>query len=349
MGVCPPKQPKGRSLRFSRVLHLKMKQAKKFSALLIVFMLIVSCFSALSIPVLAASGDTIYFDNSVTNFSTVYCYMWNDSGKNGEWPGVQMTQGSDGIWSCSVAGDYNKVIFNAGQGQRQSSDLDYPGNNKVAKAQGNYDKFDVSWSNYSGGNNPTNPTSGGSGTVYLKDDAGWGTVYCYMWTSGPSDQNHAWPGEPMTSVGNGTYKYDYSGSFANVIFNPGGDDGKTSDLTFPGSGQMYNNSSGQWSAYSDNPTTPTNPTNPTNPTTPTEQTNPTTPTNPTDPTTAPTNPTNPTNPTDPVSDKLTASVKLNGTAVKSQEVSANTLTLLRVISLSPTRLPRTPISLTSRA
>ena len=129
-----------------------MKQAKKFSALLIVFMLIVSCFSALSIPVLAASGDTIYFDNSVTNFSTVYCYMWNDSGKNGEWPGVQMTQGSDGIWSCSVAGDYNKVIFNAGQGQRQSSDLDYPGNNKVAKAQGNYDKFDVSWSNYSGGN-----------------------------------------------------------------------------------------------------------------------------------------------------------------------------------------------------
>lgn len=129
------------------------------------------------------------------------------------------------------------------------------------------------------------PTSGG-GTkyIYCQNAAAWGEVYAYMWNGDGTDRNAAWPGVKMSDIGNGVWRYEYHTDFANVIFNSGSDANKTEDLVNPGSGKMYNNSTGQWSTYggSTQPTTPVNPTTPANPTTPvivpTSATQPSTPT-----------------------------------------------------------------------
>ena len=132
---------------------------------------------------------------------------------------------------------------------------------------------------------PANPTSApvSSGYIYCLNNAGWGTVYAYMWGTGASDQNAEWPGAAMENIGDGVWRYQVSGSYTSIILNGGGDDTKTADMSFPGTGKIYDNQSGTWSNYdgSSNPTpTPQNPTSaPQNPTTA-----------PQNPTTAPVNP-----------------------------------------------------------
>lgn len=101
---------------------------------------------------------TIYYNNSSTQWSTVNCYMWKGGVENSAyvaWPGEAMTNEGNNVWSYEVPdGDYDKVIFNAGDltgdPTKQTSDLDYPGANMI------YDGS--SWSNYGGGT-PTQATT----------------------------------------------------------------------------------------------------------------------------------------------------------------------------------------------
>lgn len=244
---------------------MKKKGIKLFSMILAVVM-VLTCAVVAGMSASAASGDVVYFDNSVTNFSTVNCYMWGDGiGDNGGWPGKPMTNVSGDIWAYNVEGNYDKIIFN-GDG-RQSDDLSYPGNGQVAKPNGNGDKFQVSWSAYSGdttlptgATSATNPSSGSSSggsssgaySIYCQDDAGWSTVYCYMWNDG-NDSNAAWPGIKMTNLGDGVWEYNYSKKYANVIFNIGSDSSKTADLTVPSEISIYNNKTNAWEPYSSSP------------------------------------------------------------------------------------------------
>lgn len=118
---------------------------------------------------------------------------------------------------------------------------------------------------------PQNPTSAppvSSGYVYCRNSAGWGTVYAYMWSTGESDQNTGWPGAKMENIGNNVWRYRVSGNYANIIFNGGGDDSKTADMSFPGTGKIYDNSTGSWSNYSGS-TDPTSAPVTTSPQTPT--------------------------------------------------------------------------------
>ena len=123
---------------------------------------------------------------------------------------------------------------------------------------------------------PQNPTSAPSsnGYIYCKNTAGWGAVYAYMWSTGASDQNAEWPGAAMENIGNNVWRYRVSGSYTSIIFNGGSDANQTTDLSFPGTGKIYDNSTGSWSNYSGS--TDPNPQNPT--------------TAPQNPTTAPVNP-----------------------------------------------------------
>ncbi|MDE5774462.1 MAG: starch-binding protein, partial [Muribaculaceae bacterium] len=56
----------------------------------------------------------IYFDNSVSNWSTPYIYYWPESSP--AWPGVAMTKVSGNVWSYKVPAGTTGVIFNAGDG-----------------------------------------------------------------------------------------------------------------------------------------------------------------------------------------------------------------------------------------
>lgn len=56
----------------------------------------------------------IYFDNTVSGWSTPYIYYWPDNSP--EWPGVAMTRHEGNVWKYSVPAGTTGVIFNAGDG-----------------------------------------------------------------------------------------------------------------------------------------------------------------------------------------------------------------------------------------
>lgn len=99
-----------------------------------------------------------------------------------------------------------------------------------------------------------NKTSAFNGTVYFKCsgyDGDIGDIYIYTW----DDQNNkglgAWPGQPMTKLGDGLYSYELkNNNDPNVIFN--NNQGKqTGTLQFPTDGKnMYDNTSSKWTTYS---------------------------------------------------------------------------------------------------
>lgn len=216
------------------------------------------------------AGEVVYFENN-SNWSTVYCYMWsNGGGNNGEWPGQQMTKVSGNLYMYNVPGDYDMIIFNNGNSGNgnQTGDMSFPGTNKL------YNSSTNSWSDYSGPteaptsaptSSPTSaptsaPTQGGNTDtkkVYCKNSANWGSVYCYMWSDGTGD-NGTWPGKQMTSIGDNVYEYEVTGNWNMIIFNNGSDNAKTEDMSFPGAGYIYDNSTKQWTVYDVSPIRVTN-------------------------------------------------------------------------------------------
>ena len=83
----------------------------KFISLILVAVMVLSCAVIAGVSTSAASGDVVYFDNSVTNFETVYCYMYNNYGSNADFPGEAMTNVKDDIWSYTVNGNWNNIVF----------------------------------------------------------------------------------------------------------------------------------------------------------------------------------------------------------------------------------------------
>lgn len=234
-----------------------VKKQHKVLSLILCLILAVSAVCAGTVGALAASGDTVYCKLN-NGWNKVYAYMWGDSiGDNHAWPGVEMTKVEGDVYSYNITDEYDKIIFNNGQGNgsNQTGNLNYEGNGKI------YDLSAGKWSTYvevsTSATTPTTPapttatqapTSGGDGvTVYLKNEAGWSTPSCYMWNSG-NDSNKAWPGEAMTSIGDDVYMYTASKSYKNCIFNSGSDQNKTGDLTTM-DGQIYNNKTNTWSVY----------------------------------------------------------------------------------------------------
>lgn len=239
-----------------------VKKHHKLVSLILCLLLAVSAVCAGTVGAFAASGDTVYV--KVNNgWANVNCYMWTDNaGNNANWPGVQMTKVEDDVYSYTLTGDFEKVIFN--NGSAQTADLTYAGNGKI------YDLSTGTWSTYV--DVPTNPTSAttattattatsattapvttpsGDGiTVYCDNEAGWAEVKCYMWNSS-NDTNAGWPGVAMTNIGGNVYQYTAPKDFANCIFSGGG---QTGDLSIVGKdGYIYNNKTNTWSIYDTSP------------------------------------------------------------------------------------------------
>ncbi len=232
-----------------------IRNKHKILSIVLCLALVVCTFFALTLSANAASGDTIYVRLN-NGWNQVYCYMWNGTGetKNAEWPGVQMTAtGESGVYTYILNGDFEKIIFNKGEGGNgnQTGDLTYTGNGGNGKI---YDLSAGTWSQYvptSGGNTPATQStmpSGSGTTVFFRNTSNWQSPRCYMWNSN-SDTNTSWPGAAMTLVEDNVWMYSASKTFANCIFNPGGDDGKTGDLNNIQSGYLYDYSSGQWEPY----------------------------------------------------------------------------------------------------
>ncbi len=100
------------------------------------------------------------------------------------------------------------------------------------------------------------PTPVTDQVIYVKNEAGWSDVNCYMWNDS-NDTNGTWPGSKMTYMGDNVWAYNASKSFKNVIFN-NGKGIQTGDMISPGFGYLYNNRTGSWTKYS-GPVTTTSP------------------------------------------------------------------------------------------
>ncbi len=237
-----------------------VRKQHKVLSIILCLILAVSAVCAGTVGTFAATGDTVYVRLN-NGWNTVYAYMWfkGTDTNNQVWPGVQMTKVTDNVYSYSVTDNFDMIVFNNGNGGdgNQTGDLDYAGNGKI------YDLAAGKWESYV--TNPTTATtatsatsstkatvpSGDGTTVYLKNEAGWSNVHCYMWNS-DSDKNAEWPGKPMVNIGDDIYQYTASKTFANCIFNVGSNVTQTENLTAM-NGYIYNNSTKQWSVYDTSP------------------------------------------------------------------------------------------------
>ncbi len=195
---------------------------------------------------------TVYFRNT-ENWSTVNAYVWvkGTSTSVKVWPGEAMTLHEGNIYKYTVNGDYNMIIFNNGNGT-QTGDLDLGQDGYL------YDYSTKAWEKYADPT-PTLPTTETQETeepkpttppeskiVFFNNTAGWSSVNAYMWKDGAGN-NKAWPGVAMTNIGEDIWQYEVTGDFDMIIFNNGST--QTGNLSFPGSGYIYDYASGKWDIY----------------------------------------------------------------------------------------------------
>ncbi len=161
----------------------------------------------------ATSGNaTITFVKPSSWGDTIYAYVYENGGgdKNAEWPGEEMTDNGDGTYSYEVSSSINNpvVIFTDGSNQ-------YPSANSAGLDVTDGKTYE---------SDTASAASSGNATVTFTKPSSWGdTIYAYVYESGGSGKNAAWPGEEMTDNGDGTYSYEVSSDINNplIIFTDG--------------------------------------------------------------------------------------------------------------------------------
>ncbi len=92
------------------------------------------------------ANTAVYYDNSATNWPTVYCYAYQGDGStsNGDWPGKAMTKLTDTLWGYAIddSWDSAKVIFS-----NNGSDQDTRDGREIVKGSWKIAQGD-SWKDY---------------------------------------------------------------------------------------------------------------------------------------------------------------------------------------------------------
>lgn len=202
-------------------------------------------------------GNILILNNS--RYSSPNAYYWSDENIGmTAWPGEAMQEVA-GFYYIVVPKDATWIIFNDGNGT-QTDDIAITENFAIFDMDTNSwngnlaDVIDVTQFPLDGGDiitpspNPSTPDPGEDDPVlidenyiYVKDDAGWGTVYVHYWNDSAGS---VWPGTQMESVGNNVYRYALDSQFVNIVFN-NGNGTQTADLTAE-RGKTYSISSNAW-------------------------------------------------------------------------------------------------------
>lgn len=198
------------------------KTRRTLRVLLSLCMAALLCISAFTMAGAAdteAAAKTVLYDNYFTGWSQVYCYAWNTTDHNVDWPGAPMTKDEySACWTADIDTAYTHVIFTNGEGL-QTFDLallakyDTFFGNKVE--QGKVNGF---WRNY---NTYTN--------FYFFPSDKWDDADCYA-SYWDTNTPQSWPGTKMNYI-NGAYIIRMPG-FTNLIINNGGN-GKQTETIVP--------------------------------------------------------------------------------------------------------------------
>ena len=165
-----------------------------------------------------------------------FMYIKHNWGGGENWSWKIMNDNGDGTYS--IRGLYGGAGCNWSKGETSESAtyIDYPELQKdedVVEGQMALFVLDTT-------TNPVSMHIHAVKPIYFMNTNNWENVKVYAWSS--KNINATWPGEDMTLEGtfNGHTVYSYAADdeFSSIIFNPGGDEGKTGDLEMH-EGQCY--------------------------------------------------------------------------------------------------------------
>lgn len=191
-------------------------------------------------------ANWVKFDNSDTQWTKVYCYMFNDDGENNAWPGLLMTEDEDDIWYYQIPDELvgGTVVFSdniLGTGQ-QTGNLP-TANGETGELHSNHFIYtDSKWNAIAEDGSYTEIKETKSGNyVVFTDVYNWktgtkGKICYYAWGGGPA---MSWPGIEMELIGqNEQGQNQYAAwidrGYTNIIFNQTSKSKQTVDLTVNG-------------------------------------------------------------------------------------------------------------------
>jgi alpha-amylase len=194
-------------------------------------------------------ANTVYFDNSISQWNVVYYYAFTEDGTSKkDWPGEKFAANPEDKYEVTLSDIYTKIIFNNGTGGNvgvsQTEDLTIENGKEYALA---------------------------THTVYYDNSqTNWENVYYYTFTDKGASKK-AWPGETIAANANGKYEVTLLGGYSSIIFSDGNggvkrvnqtedltvEDGKTYTLT--ANTVYFDNTGADWAqvyyyAFTDNKT-----------------------------------------------------------------------------------------------
>lgn len=179
-------------------------------------------------------ANTVYFDNTESNWDAVYCYAYNEDNpsnviKNADWPGVVISANADGLYEVTLLEGYKMVIFDDGTMENGQIGVNQTENLEVVDGK-------------------IYTLSGGANTavdyiVYFDNSVGnWNPVNVYLWGTNKPEK-WPWPGVAVTETNDQGYYVVHidDPSYDKIIFNNKVNDvgTQTSDLTVE-DGRVYN-------------------------------------------------------------------------------------------------------------
>ena len=178
----------------------------------------------------SVSAKTVYYDNSVTQWSDVYAYTWSESEGDPSWPGAKANPvaGHDNLWSFDT--ECLHIIFNNKNNGEQTPDLKAaefevykgaPGKGTVGTSYSTFESWTTGQQPVDPDDpDPVDPDDPSEVIVYYDNSlTNWTTPHVYCW--GGDNGNMAWAGVPMNGPdADGLWYYNVAG-YNNLLFTNG--------------------------------------------------------------------------------------------------------------------------------
>lgn len=202
-----------------------------------------------------AEANTIYFDNSQSNWQTPYIHYWNATDGISTWPGEPMEKVEGNIWKKKVTEDTIGLLFNAGDGDATKTPDFVAQMGHVYTTSGDQGVYGNDNPGPGPGPGPVDfvvvPNDGQMRIFYDNSSSKWTTPHIHYWGSTES----TWPGDAMDPFKDNVWVKVVPEGTTGCLFNAGdGDATKTQDFVAQNN-HKYNQSGdqGQYATNGDDP------------------------------------------------------------------------------------------------